>query len=208
MFAIRLYTLLRRSGRHRALEVNDLIAAAFIRDRDILVVSERGTWFSQPALTCAASDDFARELLGLRFYSEATKRAPNLASTEACHGASSLATGANLSAYNSTESAADLADLPAKGFSTLPCGISTGPRTASYLAQTLKCATTQRASAASSSISVLPTTYTVAAANWWNARNAFDNLFQACAAQPACNAAHPRLQETLRGWSTGSRPSR
>ncbi len=66
------------------LEVNGLIAADFIRDRDILVVSQRGTMFSEPALTCASIDDFARVALGLRFYSEATKRA-HLAATEACH---------------------------------------------------------------------------------------------------------------------------
>ena len=58
------------------LEVNGLIAADFIRDRDILVVSQRGTMFSEPALTCAPLDDFARELLGLRFYSEATEARP------------------------------------------------------------------------------------------------------------------------------------
>ena len=46
--------------------------------------------------------------------------------------------------------------------------------------------------------SVLPTTYTVPA-NWWNARDGFDNLFQACAAETACNAAHPRLEETFTG---------
>jgi hypothetical protein len=57
------------------LEVNGLIAADFIRDRDILVLSQRGTTFSEPALTCPSIDDFARATLGLRFYSEATKRA-------------------------------------------------------------------------------------------------------------------------------------
>jgi pimeloyl-ACP methyl ester carboxylesterase len=46
--------------------------------------------------------------------------------------------------------------------------------------------------------SVLPTTYTVAA-NWQNARDGFDNIFQACAAEPACNAAHPSLEETFTG---------
>src|SRR5207344_3557554 len=91
------------------LEVNGLIAADFIRDRDIVVMSQRGTMFSEPALTCAASDDFSRKLLGLRFYSEATKRA-HLAATEACHRELE-ATGADLSAYNSTESSADFADL-------------------------------------------------------------------------------------------------
>jgi hypothetical protein len=91
------------------LEVNGLIAADFIRDRDILVVSQRGTMFSEPALTCAPLDDFFRELLGMRFYSEATERA-HLAATQACHW-ELTATGADLSAYNSTESAADFADL-------------------------------------------------------------------------------------------------
>ena len=83
------------------LEVNGFIAANFIHDRDIVVMSQRGTMFSEPALTCASIDNFARELLGLRFYSEATKRA-HLAATEACHRELAAA-GADLSAYNSTE---------------------------------------------------------------------------------------------------------
>jgi hypothetical protein len=66
------------------LEVNGLIAADFIRDRDILVLSQRGTMFSEPALTCASIDDFVRVALGLRFYSEATER-DHLAATDACH---------------------------------------------------------------------------------------------------------------------------
>ncbi len=175
------------------LEINGLIAADFIRDRDIFVVSQRGTWFSEPALTCAASDDFARALLGLRFYSEATKRA-HLAATEACHR-ELTATGADLSAYNSTESAADFAELrDVLGFDAWNVyGTSYG----SYLAQTLM---RDHPEGIRSVVldSVLPTTYTVAA-NWRNARDGFDNLFQACAAEPACNAAHPRLEETFTG---------
>ena len=60
------------------------------------------------------------------------------------------------------------------------------------------CATTRRASAASSSIRSCrrPTT---SPANWWNARDGFDNIFQACAAEPACNAAHPDLKQTFTG---------
>jgi pimeloyl-ACP methyl ester carboxylesterase len=175
------------------LEVNGLIAADFIRDRDILVMSQRGTMFSEPALTCVASDDFARELLGLRFYSETTKRA-HLAATEACHG-ELAATGADLSAYNSTESAADFADLrKVLGFGAWNVyGTSYG----SYLAQTLM---RDHPEGIRSVVldSVLSTTYTVAA-NWQNARDGFGNIFQACAAEPACNAAHPRLEETFTG---------
>ena len=115
------------------LEVNGFIAADFIRDRDILVVSQRGAMFSEPALTCASIDEFNRALLGLPFYSEATKRA-HLAATEACHR-HLAATGADLSAYNTSESAADFADLrKALGYDAWNIyGTSYG----SYLAQTL-----------------------------------------------------------------------
>ena len=175
------------------LEVNGFIAANFIHDRDIVVMSQRGTMFSEPALTCASIDNFARELLGLRFYSEATKRA-HLAATEACHRELAAA-GADLSAYNSTESASDFADLrKVLGYDTWNVyGNSYG----SYLAQTLM---RDHPEGIGSVVldSVLPTTYTVPA-NWWNTRAGFDNLFQACAAEPACNAAHPHLEETFTG---------
>jgi pimeloyl-ACP methyl ester carboxylesterase len=165
------------------LEINGLIAADFIRDRDIYVVSQRGTMFSEPALTCTAADNFARELLGLRFYSEATKRA-HLAAMKACHHELAAA-GAELSAYNSTESAADFADLrKVFGFNTWNIyGTSYG----SYLAQTLM---RDHPEGIRSVIldSVLPTTYNVAA-NRQNARDGFDNIFKACAAEPACNAS-------------------
>ncbi|HET7210459.1 MAG TPA: alpha/beta hydrolase, partial [Methyloceanibacter sp.] len=175
------------------LEINGLIAADFIRDRDIYVMSQRGTMFSEPALTCAPADAFARELLGMRFYSEATKRA-HLAATEACHR-DLTATGAELSAYNSTENAADFADLrKVLGFDTWNVyGTSYG----SYLAQTLM---RDHPDGIRSVVldSVLPTTYTIPA-NWLNARDGFSNIFQACAAQAACNAAHPNLEQTFTG---------
>jgi pimeloyl-ACP methyl ester carboxylesterase len=175
------------------LEVNGFIAAGFIRDRDVYVVSQRGTMFSEPALTCAANDNFSRELLGMRFYSEATKRA-HLAATEACYR-ELAATGADLSAYNSTESAADFADLrKVLGFEAWNVyGTSYG----SYLAQTLM---RNHPEGIRSVVldSVLPTTYTVAA-NWQNASDGFGNIFQACAVEPACNAAYPHLEETFTG---------
>jgi pimeloyl-ACP methyl ester carboxylesterase len=127
----------------------------------------------------------------LRFYSEATKRA-HLAATEACHH-KLTATGADLSAYNSTESAADVADLrKVLGYTARNIyGTSYG----SYLAQMIM---RDHPSGIRSVVldSVLPPTYSVPA-NWWNTRAGFDNLFQACAAEPACNASHPGLAETF-----------
>ena len=175
------------------LEANGLIAADFIRDRDIVVMSQRGTMFSEPALSCAPTDDFARELLGLRFYSVATKRA-HVAATEACHR-ELAATGAELSAYNSTESAADFADLrKVFGYSAWNVyGTSYG----SYLAQTLM---RDHPEGIRSVVldSVVPATYTIPG-YWQNTHAGFDNLFQACAAEPACNAAHPYLEGTFTG---------
>jgi pimeloyl-ACP methyl ester carboxylesterase len=173
------------------LEINALIAADVIRDRDVYAVSQRGTMFSEPALTCAAADTFARELLGLRFYSDATERA-HLAATATCHR-EFAATGADLSAYNSTESAADFADLR----QVLGIGAWNVFATSygSYLAQTLM---RDHPEGIRSVVldSVLPATYNVAQ-NWQNARDGFDNIFAACAAQPGCNAAHPDLEKTF-----------
>jgi pimeloyl-ACP methyl ester carboxylesterase len=175
------------------LEVNGIIKANFIRDRDIWVVSQRGTWSSKPALICAANNDFARELLGLRFYSEATKRA-HWAATEACRR-ELIATGANLNAYNSSESAADLADLR-KVLGIAEWNVF-GNSYGTYMAQTLM---RDHPEGIRSVVldSVLPTSYSIPV-NWWNARYGFDNLFKACAAQPACNAAHPHLEQTFTG---------
>jgi pimeloyl-ACP methyl ester carboxylesterase len=175
------------------LEINALIAADFIRDRDVYGVSQRGTMFSEPALTCAAADNFARELLGLRFYCDATKRA-HLAATASCHR-EFTATGADLAAYNSSESAADFADLRR----VLGIGAWNVLATSygSYLAQTL---IRDHPEGIRSVVldSVLPATYNVAQ-NWQNARDGFDHIFAACAAQPACAAAHPRLEQTFTG---------
>ena len=175
------------------LEINQIITANFIRNRDIWVVSQRGTWLSKPALTCAATNDFARALLGMRFYSEATKRA-HLAATEACHR-ELIATGANISAYNSTESAADLADL--RKVLGIPVWNIFANSYGTYVAQTL---VRDHPEGIRTVVldSVLPTTYTIPA-NWWNTHYGFDNLFKACAAEPACNAAHPHLEKTFTG---------
>jgi pimeloyl-ACP methyl ester carboxylesterase len=175
------------------LEIDSIIKANFIRDRDIWVVSQRGTWSSKPALICAANNDFARELLGMRFYSEATKRA-HLAASKACRR-ELTATGANLSAYNSSESVADLVDLR-KVLGIVEWNVFANSY-GTYMAQTLM---RDHPEGIRSVVldSVLPTSYSIPV-NWWNTRYGFDNLFRACAAQPACNAAHPHLEQTFAG---------
>ncbi|HYL27286.1 MAG TPA: alpha/beta fold hydrolase, partial [Candidatus Nitrosotalea sp.] len=173
------------------LEIEGLIKANFIHDRDIWVVSQRGTWSSQPALICAANNDFARKLLGLRFYSEETKRA-HLAASQACRRELTSLSG-DLAAYNSSESVADLADL------RKVLGISKwnvyGNSFGTYTAQTLM---REYPEGIRSVVldSVLPVSYSIPV-NWSNTRYGFESIFRACAAQPACNAAYPYLERTF-----------
>jgi pimeloyl-ACP methyl ester carboxylesterase len=173
------------------LEIDEIIKANFIADRDILVVSQRGTWSSKPALICAANNDFARDFVGLRFYSEGTKRA-HLAASEACRR-ELVATGADLGAYNSSESVADLVDLR-KVLGITEWNVY-GNSYGTYMAQTLM---RDHPEGIRSVVldSVLPVSYSVPA-NWTNTRDAFKNIFEACAAQPACDAAHPHLERTF-----------
>ncbi len=115
-----------------------------------------------------------------------------MAATEACHR-ELAATGAELSAYNSTESAADFVDLR-KVLGVAVWNVY-GSSYGSYPAQTLM---RDHPEGIRSVVldSVLPTTYTIPA-NWRNTRAGFDNLFHACAVETACNAAHPHLEETF-----------
>ena len=115
------------------------------------------------------------------------------------------ATGADLSAYNSTENAADFADL------RKVLGITTwnvyGTSYGSYLAQTL-----MRGHPEGIRSVVLDPGLTD---DLHHPRKlvdqthaGFDNLFRACAAETACNAAHPHLEKPSPDWSINSRPSR
>ena len=117
-----------------------------------------------------------------------------MAATEACRR-ELTATGANLGAYNSAQSVADLVDLR-KVLGIKEWNVY-GNSFGTYTAQTLM---RDHPEGIRSVVidSVLPTSYSIPV-NWWNARYAFKNIFAACAAQPACNAAHPHLEQTFTG---------
>ena len=51
-------------------ESTNLINSEVNRNRDLVVMNQRGQFLSIPVLTCAPIEDFARQLLSLRFYSE------------------------------------------------------------------------------------------------------------------------------------------
>ncbi len=174
-----------------SVEAASVVNAGVNRNRDLVVMNQRGQFLSIPALTCAAIDDYVRQLLSLRFYSESTKR-KHLRATADCHR-ELLATGADLPSYNSSENAADFADLrTVLGYPEWNVlGVSYGTDLAQMYVR-------DHPEGIRSVVldSVIPVTMTVAE-YWHSTRVGFDNLFQACAAEAACNAAHPNLEATV-----------
>jgi pimeloyl-ACP methyl ester carboxylesterase len=172
-------------------EIAPEIDAGINRDHDLIIMNQRGQFLSIPALTCLPIDEFDRELIGLRFYSPQTKR-KHLRATAECRQ-ELLETGANLPSYNSTENAADFADLrTALGIPQWNVfGLSYGTDLAQQYVR-------DHPEGIRSVVldSVIPVTITIAK-YWESTRAGFDKLFQACVEQAACNAAHPNLEATV-----------
>lgn len=177
------------------LEAKLLVDAGLNRHRDLIMMSQRGTYLAEPALTCASIDIFARRSLSLSFYSEATLAA-HLDATRACRAALAVK-GVRLAAYNTTENAADFADLmqvlgPRFGYRHWHIFASSY---GTFLARSFM-RDHPRGIRSAILDSTIPLSVTLPGF-WDAARAAFDDFFAACAAQPACGAAHPRLAQNF-----------
>ncbi|MEU9031130.1 alpha/beta hydrolase [Streptomyces sp. NPDC048383] len=162
------------------------------RDRDVIFMSQRGTYSADPALTCPVVDEFTARSVGLAYDAASTGRL-HVDATRTCR--EQLATrGALLSAYDSAASAADYADLRlALGIDRWNVfGISYGTDLALiYLRDH------PRGIRSVGIDGVLPPSTAGAALTWASARQGFDGLFQACARQPACDERYPKLSATF-----------
>ena len=172
-------------------EAQSLIAAGFNRDRELILLSQRGTLYGppNPAPVCPEADKAFIATLGLPLDGSAAI-ALNVAAARGCYQRL-VAAGADLGAYNTTENAADVADLRvALGIREWDVfGTSYGTNLAmTYMReypQGIRSVTLD---------SVEPPE--VVAANLFapNAREGFDSLFQACAEQPQCG---PGIERTF-----------
>ncbi|MFF4582420.1 alpha/beta fold hydrolase [Streptomyces sp. NPDC001373] len=162
------------------------------RDRDVVLMSQRGTYAADPALLCPDVDAFHARAIGLVAGDPSTERA-HVDATKACRG-KLAATGADLGAYNDIESAADYADLrSALGVKEWNLfGISYGTQ----LALTLMRLHPEGIRSVGLD-GILPPSRGGSAAAWSSARQGFDGLFKACAQQPACNRRYPNLSATF-----------
>ncbi|MEV4896560.1 alpha/beta fold hydrolase [Nonomuraea sp. NPDC055795] len=162
------------------------------RDRDVIFMSQRGTYSADPVLTCRTIDEFNARVVGLVYDAPATERR-HVEATQSCRD--QLAErGADLAAYNDIESAADYADL--RRTLNIPrwnvFGISYGTHLALVYMRD------HPEGIRSVGIDgILPPSTAGSALTWSSARQGFDGLFKACAEQPACNRRYPNLSATF-----------
>ncbi|MEV8098940.1 alpha/beta fold hydrolase [Kitasatospora sp. NPDC085879] len=173
-------------------EIQLALSGGLNRDRDVIFMSQRGTYSADPALTCPNVDEFNARALGLVYGAPSTGRL-HVTATRACRDRL-VDLGADLSAYNSTESAADYADLRvALGIRRWNVfGISYGTDLALLYMRL------HPEGIRSVGIDgVLPPSLASGAVTWKAAREGFDGIFDACAQQPACNDRYPHLKATF-----------
>lgn len=157
-------------------------------DREIVFVDQRGTGRSDPLLSCPEIDVFTRRAVALVSTDLETPR-KGVEATRACR--TRLAKmGYDLAAYNTTENAADIADLrTALGIREWNVyGVSYGSDLALQLLR-------DHPQGIRSVIldSVVTPDSNLLEGLWINAADQYKALFAACAAQPACQVAYPNL---------------
>lgn len=162
------------------------------RDRSVILMSQRGTASAQPALMCANIDRFSANSVGLRYDAFSTGRL-HAQAVAACYR-SLAARGIDLSAYNTTQSAADYEDLR----NTLHLakwnvwGMSYGTDVALTYMRLYPAGI--RAAGIDGVVS--PDVAGPAFA-WPSFKEGLDGIFAACAAQPPCRRRYPDLAATF-----------
>ncbi|MFE3764289.1 alpha/beta fold hydrolase [Streptomyces sp. NPDC059104] len=169
-----------------------LVSSGLNRDRELIVMAQRGNLYDEPALTCPELDRFYATSVGLPSYAPQTQRLM-LDAVKQCRDRLT-SDGTDLSAYNSTENAADFADL------RTALGIGQwnvyGHSYGSNLAMTYLRLHPQGIRAVALD-SIAPPQYVSLPFAWAGAREGLDHLYEACAAEPRCKSRYPDLARTL-----------
>jgi pimeloyl-ACP methyl ester carboxylesterase len=162
-------------------------------DRDIILMSQRGTHSAQPVLTCPEIDQFIARRVGMVYDAPSTGD-EYVKAVKACHDR--LAGGADLSAFNSIESAYDLIDLRNALHINQWNVFSHSYGTELALIYARMDPKGMRSLALDG---LTPPSLASPAWTWGSAREAFDNMMAACTVQPACQARYPGLGDTIVG---------
>lgn len=158
--------------------------------RDIVLVEQRGTRYSEPFLFCDELLAFAKDQIAQPL-NPAERTARELDTIKTCRDRL-VAQGINLKAYNSLENAADIPTvLSALGYERFNFyGISY----ATLLAQHLMRDYPQRLRSVILDAAV-PLELDYISTVPRNAHDAFQRLFEHCASDPTCQTAYPNLEQ-------------
>lgn len=168
----------------------ELVDAGLNRDRELIVLAQRGTYGSKPLLPCRSLDDF-RANLDRRLDAPSTGR--GLAAAAARCRRQLRARGVDLAPFNTIENAADVANL------RRVLGIRSWDVFAHSYGTELGLTYMRLYPQGIHSV-VLDGTVppSVASLGWtWSSfRESFDNIFRTCRAQKACRARYPQIAQT------------
>ncbi len=168
-------------GGNAVADVESWLDLPYLENRDLILIDQRGTGYSEPTLNCPEYEDGADDPVA-----ECRDRL--------------LDEGIDLAAYNSAESAADIADLAyALEYDEYNLyGISYGTRLA---------LTVMRDHPDNIRSVVIDSVYPPEVNSWEEygpiTLGVFETLFAGCAADRACNRAYPDLAEVF--WETAAR---
>jgi len=167
--------------------------APFLKNRDFIVLDQRGTGYSRPHLDCPEMDEMYKDTLDEDLTLEES-RARGTEAVTRCHDRLVGSEGVNLASYRSAESAADINDLRvALGYEQWNIyGVSYGTRLALTVMRDFPQGV--RSVVLDSSYPLQANLYTGIQPN---ARRALDVFFNGCAADPGCNATYPYLRDVF-----------
>jgi pimeloyl-ACP methyl ester carboxylesterase len=171
---------------------SELVDIGLNRDRALILIDQRGTGSSQPSLTCPEIDRFNARAVGLHTYARSTRRL-HVQATRKCHDRL-VREGVDLGAYNTTQNAADIADLrTALGIAQWNVyGVSYGTDLAlTYMREHpegIRSVTID---------SVVPPEVASLSWTWTSAKQGINDVFRACRAQRRCANQYPRIKRTF-----------
>jgi len=175
-------------GEAAILDAPFLVKGGINRDRDLIILEQRGTLYDDPDLNCPELDRYYARQVGLVYDAPSTGRA-QAAAAAACRRRL-VGQGVDLSSYNSTENEADFVDLQRvlKVRRWNVYGYSYG----TYLALSLM--RDHPAGIRSVVIdSVVPPDINTLPWTWSSAREGITAIFKDCQAQPKCARRYPDL---------------
>lgn len=170
----------------------DLISAGVNTNHTLILMAQRGSYNSQPNLLCPPLDAAFAAEVSLGYRNPRSRKAVVQAATE-CHS-KFVREGIDLSAFNTTEMADDLAGLrSALGIKEWDVfGHSFGTTLALTYVRDHPDGVHALILDGSQPPSVVSIAFT-----WKAAAEAFKNVFDACAAQPSCKTSYPHLSQTF-----------